>query len=196
MILPILAYGNPVLKNKAKEISKNFQNLNDLIENMWATMYNANGVGLAAPQIGLSIRLFIIDTSPFADDQNMDDIELNKVKSFKKVFINPTLIYETGNEWDFNEGCLSIPEVKADVKRSDTILIKYSDQEFNQHQDSYNGIIARVIQHEYDHVEGVLFTDKLSPLKRKLLKGKLLSISQGKIETDYKMKFSRPIKNR
>jgi len=196
MILPILAYGNPVLKNKAMEISKNFENLNDLIENMWATMYNANGVGLAAPQIGLSLRLFIVDTSPFADEESMEDIELNKVKSFKKVFINPTLIDEIGNEWDFNEGCLSIPEVRADVKRSDTILIKYSDQEFNQYQDSYNGIIARVIQHEYDHIEGILFTDKLSPLKRKLFKGKLLNISKGKIETDYKMKFSRPIKTR
>ncbi|MDG2372484.1 MAG: peptide deformylase [Flavobacteriaceae bacterium] len=196
MILPILAYGNPVLKKKAKEVSKNFEGLNDVIENMWATMYNANGVGLAAPQIGFSKRLFIIDTSPFADDESMNDVDLNRIKSFKKVFINPTLTDETGNEWDFNEGCLSIPDVRADIKRSDTILIKYFDQEFNQHQDSYNGIIARVIQHEYDHIEGILFTDKLSPLKRKLLKGKLLNISKGKIETDYKMKFSGPIKNR
>ena len=196
MILPILAYGNPVLKKKAKNISNDFIKLNEFIENMWETMNNANGVGLAAPQVGLSFRIFIVDTSPFADSESMNKDEFELVSSFKKVFINPVIINETGNKWDFNEGCLSIPEVRADVKRPETILIKYFDEEFNQHQHSFNGIIARVVQHEYDHIEGVLFTDKISPLKRKLLKGKLIDISKGKIETDYKMKFSKLIKNK
>ena len=195
MILPISAYGDPVLKKKAKDIDNGFKDLNKLIENMWDTMYNANGVGLAAPQIGLPLRAFIVDTSPFADAENMSNDEFEIVKSFKKVFINPFLIKETGDKWDFNEGCLSIPDVREDITRSDTILIKYLDKNFNQHLDSFNGIIARVIQHEYDHIEGILFTDKLSSLKRKLLKGKLLNISKGKIETDYKMKFSKLIKN-
>ena len=196
MILPILAYGNPVLKKKAKNISNDFINLNEFIENMWETMNNANGVGLAAPQVGLSFRIFIVDTSPFADSESMNKDEFELVSSFKKVFINPVIINETGNKWDFNEGCLSIPEVRADVKRPKTILIKYFDEEFNQHQHSFNGIIARVVQHEYDHIEGVLFTDKISALKRKLLKGKLIDISKGKIKTDYKMKFSKLIKNK
>ena len=196
MILPILAYGNPVLKKKAKNISNDFIKLNEFIENMWETMNNANGVGLAAPQVGLSFRIFIVDTSPFADSESMNKDEFELVSSFKKVFINPVIINETGNKWVFNEGCLSIPEVRADVKRPETILIKYFDEEFNQHQHSFNGIIARVVQHEYDHIEGVLFTDKISPLKRKLLKGKLIDISKGKIETDYKMKFSKLIKNK
>lgn len=196
MILPILAYGNPVLKKKAKNISNDFINLNEFIENMWETMNNANGVGLAAPQVGLSFRIFIVDTSPFADSESMNKDEFELVSSFKKVFINPVIINETGNKWDFNEGCLSIPEVRADVKRPETILIKYFDEEFNQHQHSFNGIIARVVQHEYDHIEGVLFTDKISPLKRKLLKGKLIDVSKGKIKTDYKMKFSKLIKNK
>ena len=195
MILPISAYGDPVLKKKAKDIDNGFKDLNKLIENMWDTMYNANGVGLAAPQIGLPLRAFIVDTSPFADAENMSNDEFEIVKSFKKVFINPFLINETGDKWDFNEGCLSIPDVREDITRSDTILIKYLDKNFNQHLDSFNGIIARVIQHEYDHIEGILFTDKLSSLKRTLLKGKLLNISKGKIETEYKMKFSKLIKN-
>ena len=196
MILPILAYGNPVLKKKAKNISNDFINLNEFIENMWETMNNANGVGLAAPQVGLSFRIFIVDTSPFADSESMNKDEFELVSSFKKVFINPVIINETGNKWDFNEGCLSIPEVRADVKRPETILIKYFDEEFNQHQHYFNGIIARVVQHEYDHIEGVLFTDKISPLKRKLLKGKLIDVSKGKIKTDYKMKFLKLIKNK
>ena len=195
MILPISAYGDPVLKKKAKDIDNGFKDLNKLIEDMWDTMYNANGVGLAAPQIGLPLRAFIVDTSPFADAENMCNDEFEIVKSFKKVFINPFLIKETGDKWDFNEGCLSIPDVREDITRSDTILIKYLDKNFNQHLDSFNGIIARVIQHEYDHIEGILFTDKLSSLKRTLLKGKLLNISKGKIETEYKMKFSKLIKN-
>lgn len=196
MILPIVAYGNPVLKKKAKEVPKDLINFDEFIKNMWETMYNAKGVGLAAPQVGISSRIFIVDTSPFADSENMKDDEFKLVDSFKKIFINPIIIEESGNEWNFNEGCLSIPEIRADIKRRDTVRIKYFDQEFREHHDTFFGIIARVVQHEYDHIEGVLFTDKLTPLKRKLIKGKLLNISKGKIETDYKMKFSKPIKNR
>ena len=196
MILPIVAYGNPVLKKKAKEVPKDLINFDEFIENMWETMYNAKGVGLAAPQVGISSRIFIVDTSPFADSENMNDDEFKLVDSFKKIFINPIIIEESGNEWNFNEGCLSIPEIRADIKRCDTVRIKYFDQEFREHHDTFFGIIARVVQHEYDHIEGVLFIDKLTPLKRKLIKGKLLNISKGKVETDYKMKFSKPIKNR
>jgi peptide deformylase len=196
MILPIVAYGNPVLKKKAKDVPKDLINFKEFIENMWETMYNANGVGLAAPQVGISSRIFIVDTSPFADSENMNNDEFKLVNSFKRIFINPIIIKESGNEWDFNEGCLSIPEIRADIKRHDSVTIKYFDQEFREHHETFYGIIARVIQHEYDHVEGILFTDKLTPLKRKLIKGKLLNISKGKVETDYKMKFSKPIKNR
>ena len=196
MILPIVAYGNPVLKKKAKEVPKDLINFDEFIKNMWETMYNAKGVGLAAPQVGISSRIFIVDTSPFADSENMNDDEFKLVDSFKKIFINPIIIEESGNEWNFNEGCLSIPEIRADIKRRDTVRIKYFDQEFREHHDTFFGIIARVVQHEYDHIEGVLFIDKLTPLKRKLIKGKLLNISKGKVETDYKMKFSKPIKNR
>ena len=196
MILPIVAYGDPVLKVRAKQINNDFPNLKQIINNMWETMHNANGVGLAAPQIGFSIRVFIIDTSPFADSNTMDEDEFNVLKSFKKVMINPMLVKETGKEWIFNEGCLSIPEVRSDIIRYNNILIKYYDEDFKLHQNSYDGIIARVIQHEYDHIEGTLFTDKLSPLKRKLIKGKLKNISLGKVETDYEMKFNKSIKNR
>ena len=196
MILPILAFGNPVLKTKAIDISNDFINFNEFIENMWETMYNANGVGLAAPQVGISVRVFIVDTSAFADFESMNNEEFKLVKSFKKVFVNPVIIDETGNKWNFNEGCLSIPEVRADIKRSETILIKYFDEQFNEHEHSFEGIIARVVQHEYDHIEGILFTDKISPLKRKLLKNKLLNVSSGKIKTDYKMKFSKPFKKK
>jgi len=196
MILPIIGYGNPVLKRKAEKISDKYPNLNNLIKDMWETMYNAKGVGLAAPQVGFSIRLFIVDTSPFSDVETMDDDEIEMINSFKKVMINPIIVQESGKDWDFNEGCLSIPDLRADIRRSEKIMIKYYDEYFNLFEESYEGIIARVIQHEYDHIEGILFTDKLSPLKRKLLKGKLKNISAGKIETDYEMKFIKPLKNR
>ena len=191
MILPIVGYGHPVLKTKAKKINKSFESLSNIINNMWETMYNANGVGLAAPQIGLSIRLFIVDTKPFSDDESLDQEESLKLKSFKKVFINPEILDENGEAWDFNEGCLSIPEIRADVKRSETIKIKYYDTNFIEQFEEFDGLIARVIQHEYDHIEGILFTDKISPLKRKLLRRKLLDISKGKVPTDYLMKFSK-----
>ncbi len=189
MILPIVAYGDPVLKKQAKEITKDYPNLDTLIDNMFETMYGAYGVGLAAPQIGLSIRLFIVDASPFAEDDDLSKEEQEQLKDFKRVFINPTILEETGDEWAFNEGCLSIPDVREDVFRQPNIKIQYQDQDFNTHTEELSGLAARVFQHEYDHIEGVLFTDKLSPLKKRLIKGKLANISKGKINVDYRMKF-------
>jgi len=189
MILPIVAYGDPVLKKKAKEITKEYPKFSELLENMFETMYNAQGVGLAAPQIGLPIRLFIVDASPFADDEELTEEESKVLEDFKKVFINAEIIEETGDEWGFTEGCLSIPDVREDVFRNETIKIKYLDENFKEHTEVYDGLAARVIQHEYDHIEGVLFTDKLSSLKKRLIKGKLSNISKGKITPDYKMRF-------
>ena len=157
MILPILAYGSPVLKKLANDITPKYPNLNELISNMWETMYAAKGVGLAAPQIGLSIRLFVIDATPFLDDENMDDFELNSIKNFKKVFINPKIINENGSLWEFNEGCLSIPEIREDVSRRSKIIIEYFDENFQFHRLELSGLAARVVQHEYDHIEGILF---------------------------------------
>lgn len=189
MILPIVAYGDPVLKKKAKDINKDYPKLSELIDNMFETMYNAHGVGLAAPQIGLSIRIFIVDAEPFAEDEELSEEETEKLKGFKKVFINPVILEETGDEWAFCEGCLSIPDIREDVFRNENIKIKYFDENFNEHLEEYDGLAARVIQHEYDHIEGVLFTDKLSSLKKRLIKGKLNNISKGKVNADYRMRF-------
>ncbi|NHF61279.1 peptide deformylase [Flavobacteriaceae bacterium TP-CH-4] len=189
MTLPIIAYGDPVLRKVAAGIDKDYPNLKALVENMWETMYNANGVGLAAPQIGLPIRLFLVDTTPFADDEDLSKEEQRALNGFKKVFINAEIEQEKGDEWTFNEGCLSIPDIREDVKRKDTITISYLDENFKPHRETYDGLLARVIQHEYDHIQGILFTDKLSPLKRRLLKGRLKNISQGKILVDYRMRF-------
>lgn len=194
MILPIVAYGAPVLKKEAAIISKDYPNLDQLIENMWETMYASNGVGLAAPQIGLSIRLFVVDTAPFSGDDELDELEAIKLKSFKKVFINPELIEEDGPIWEFNEGCLSIPDVREDVSRHDRIMIHYFDEQFEEQRLMLTGLSARVVQHEYDHIEGVLFTDHLTPLKRRLLKNRLNSISKGTIQVDYPMKFPKKSK--
>ncbi len=196
MILPIVAYGDPVLKKKAVEITKDYPNLDELIANMYETMYNANGVGLAAPQIGLAIRMFLVDTEPFAEDESFSKEEQEQLKSFKKTFINPIILEEEGDEWAFNEGCLSIPDVREDVFRQPNIKIQYQDEAFNTYTEEYDGLIARVIQHEYDHIEGVLFTDKLSSFKKRLLKGKLQNISKGKIRADYKMRFPAMSKRR
>ncbi len=190
MILPILAYGSPVLKKLANDITPEYPNLNKLISNMWETMYAAKGVGLAAPQIGLSIRLFVIDATPFLDDKNMDDFELNSIKNFKKVFINPKITKENGSLWEFNEGCLSIPEIREDVSRRSKIIIEYFDENFQFHRLELSGLAARVVQHEYDHIEGILFTDHISSLKKRLIKGKLNNISSGSIKVDYEMKFN------
>ena len=190
MILPILGYGNPILKKVATDISPQYPNLNELIGNMWDTMYAAKGVGLAAPQIGLSVRLFVIDATPFLDDENMDDFELNSIKNFKKVFINPKIIEENGNLWEFNEGCLSIPEIREDVSRRSKIVIEYFDENFQSNKLELSGLAARVVQHEYDHIEGILFIDHISSLKKRLIKGKLNNISTGLIKVDYEMKFN------
>tara|TARA_R110000868_G_scaffold190328_2_gene433969 strand:+ start:1066 stop:1656 length:591 start_codon:yes stop_codon:yes gene_type:complete len=196
MILPIIAYGDPVLRKVATDITKDYTNLETLIENMWETMYNASGVGLAAPQIGLAIRMFVIDTTPFSDDEDLSPEEQKALNGFKKVFINAKIEEETGEEWSFNEGCLSIPDIREDVSRKETIKISYLDENFNQKSETYNGLLARVIQHEYDHIEGILFTDKLSSLKKRLLKGKLSNISKGKINADYRMRFPEMKKGR
>ncbi|SMG19153.1 peptide deformylase [Arenibacter troitsensis] len=189
MILPIVAYGDPVLRKVADDIDKDFPRFEELLANMWDTMYNANGVGLAAPQIGLPIRLFLVDTAPFADDEELTEEEQNALKGFRKVFINARIEEESGTEWAFNEGCLSIPDVREDVSRKGTITISYMDENFKSYKETYGGLLARVIQHEYDHIEGILFTDKLSSLKKRLLKGRLANISKGKIKVEYRMRF-------
>ena len=194
MILPILSYGSSVLKKTAKEITSDYPNLSELIANMWETMYAANGVGLAAPQIGLSIRIFVIDASPFVDEENMGIEEIEILNTFKKVFINPKIISEEGKLWDFNEGCLSIPEVREDVSRKEEILINFFDENFELQKLKLNGLAARVVQHEYDHVEGVLFTDHLSSLKKRLIKNRLTLISKGDISVDYKMSFPKKLR--
>ncbi len=189
MILPIVAYGDPVLRKKATPISSDYPGLDELIENMFETMYGASGVGLAAPQIGKSIRLFVVDATPFSDDEDLTEAEQSRLKSFKKAFINSEIIEETGDEWAFNEGCLSIPGVNEDVFRCSNVKIKYQDADFKEHVEEFDGLLARVIQHEYDHIEGVLFTDKLSSLKKRIIKNKLGNISKGKINADYRMRF-------
>ena len=189
MILPIVAYGENILKTKAVNITSGYPELKKLINDMWETMYNANGVGIAAPQIGKSIRLFVIDASPFSEDKEISDDEISTLKNFKKVFINPEIIDETGDEWNFMEGCLSIPNIREDIKRKEKITIKYYNESFEEIELDLEGLAARVVQHEYDHIEGILFTDKLSSLKKKLLKGKLNDISKGKIKTEYKMRY-------
>lgn len=183
-ILPIVAYGDPVLKKMAEEIDENYEGLEDLINNMFETMYNASGVGLAAPQIGLSIRLFIVDATPFSDEHP-------ELDGFTKVFINPIILEETGKKWDFNEGCLSIPGIREDVSREPKILIEYYDENWELKEETFDGIAARIIQHEYDHIEGVLFTDRLPALKRRMLKGRLNDITRGNVDVDYRMRFPK-----
>jgi peptide deformylase len=190
MILPIRAFGDAVLRKKCHDIKKDHPELQSLVDNMLETMHSANGIGLAAPQIGLDLRLFIVDVSPLAEDEDYEDIA-EELKDFKKVFINAKILEESGEEWKFNEGCLSIPDVREDIKRKETILIEYFDENFVKHTDTFSDIRARVIQHEYDHIEGILFTDHLSSLKKKLVKGKLLKISQGEVSVTYKMRFPK-----
>ena len=196
MILPIVAYGDPVLKKHAGEITKEYPDLKALIANMFETMYEASGVGLAAPQIGRDIRLFIADGEPFAEDD--EDEEGNPIEpdpravgieNFKQVFINPTIVEESGEEWSFREGCLSIPKVREDVFRKEKIRITYYDENWDFKDEYYDGYAARIIQHEYDHIEGILFTDLLSSIKKKLISNKLQKISKGEVRVDYKMKF-------
>lgn len=190
MILPIRAFGDPILRKACHDITPDYPGLNELIKNMFETMHSANGIGLAAPQIGLDIRLFCVDVTPLADDEDYVDIA-EELRNFQKVFINPVIIEDRGEEWKFNEGCLSIPDVREDVKRKETIVIEYYDENFQKQTDTFSDIRARVIQHEYDHIEGILFTDHLSALKKKLVKGKLLKISKGEVDVHYKMRFPK-----
>ena len=189
MVLPIIAYGDPVLRKVATDISPDYPNLNTLIANMYDTMNYAYGVGLAAPQIGLPIRLFVVDTAPFADDDDLTEDERTFLSNFKKTFINAKITEETGDKWLFNEGCLSIPGVREDVSRQKQITIEFVDEQFTPQRLTLTGLAARVVQHEYDHIEGIIFTDKLSSFKKQLIKGKLTNISKGKVKVDYRMKF-------
>jgi len=191
MVLPIIAYGDPVLRKVGKIIDKDYPDLDKLIANMKDTMKNARGVGLAAPQIGKAIRLFLVDTSPFSQDDELNEKDKDFLKEYKRVFINAKILKEEGKLWAFNEGCLSIPNINEDVFREEAIEIEYFDENFKKHTEVVKGLAARVIQHEYDHIEGILFTDKLSSLKRRLLKKKLENISKGKVEVEYRMKFPK-----
>ncbi len=190
MILPIVGYGDPILRKKCEDIDAHYKGINELINNMIETMQNASGVGLAAPQIGLGIRLFVVDCSPFSEDDDLSVEEQNFLRSFQRTFINAKITKEEGKEWSFNEGCLSIPGVRENVKRKPIVTIEYLDENFEPKTEVLDGYAARVVQHEYDHIEGVLFTDKISGLKKKLNNKKLQNIIDGKIFTDYKMKFS------
>jgi peptide deformylase len=208
MILPIVAYGDPVLRKVARDIPQDYANLQSLVDDMFETMYAAPGVGLAAPQIGLDIRLFVVDSSyvlkkeegtPDVDEApvDADDEEDNQFEGevgIKKAFINAKMLKEYGKSWPYNEGCLSIPGIREDVLRLDNIVIEYYDELFNKYTEEYSGFTARVIQHEYDHIQGILFTDKLNPIKKRFLKNKLENISKGFVDVKYKMKF--PLKGK
>jgi len=182
MILPITAYGHPTLRRVAGEIDKDYPNLDELIKDMFETMYATNGVGLAAPQVNLPIRLLVMDATPYAEEDP-------QARGFKKVIINPKIVEESGDDWVFNEGCLSIPDIREDVSRKPHIRIQYYDENWNFYDEKYTSVMARVIQHEYDHLEGVLFVDKVSNIRKVLLKRRLLDISKGNIEVSYKMIF-------
>ncbi|MFV0505851.1 MAG: peptide deformylase [Bacteroidales bacterium] len=179
-IYPIYVYGNPVLREVAKPIDHNYEGLNELIENMFQTMYRSEGVGLAAPQIGKSIRIFVVDATPAAGEENPE------LANFKKVFINPEILELSGDEWKMSEGCLSIPKLNEDVYRPDVVRIRYVDENFKQHEETYDGYAGRVIQHEYDHLEGKMFVDHLSPLRRKLINKKLAKITSGETVATYR----------
>ena len=185
MILPIVPSGSDVLRKECIEIDKSYENLDSLIDNMFETMYAASGVGLAAPQINKSLRLFIIDTEPFEDEENTDHVGI------KKVFINPKILLKSGDIWSFNEGCLSIPDVREDVKRVSEVTLEYFDENFEKNTDSFSGLNARVILHEYDHIDGVLFIDKITPLRKRMIKGKLKNIKNGDFSPQYSMRTSR-----
>ena len=192
MILPIVAYGSPILRMVSKEINPDYPQLNKLIEDMWETMYSSNGVGLAAPQINKNIRLFVIDSSQIFNNQDEEDKgKFPDEPGIKQVFINASITALNGNEWVYNEGCLSIPKIREDVLRNEEVTIDYFDDNFEKHTDTFNGITGRIVLHEYDHIEGKLFIDYLKPLKRKLMKGKLDDITKGKIKVDYKMSFAK-----
>lgn len=180
MIYPVTVYGDPILRKVAQPIQPDYPDLKEFLENMWETMYHADGVGLAAPQVGRSIRIFVIDASAGADEEP-------ELKDFKKTFINPQILETSGEPWALEEGCLSLPEIREDVTRPEVVRIRYFDEQFQEHDETYGGFAARVIQHEYDHLEGKLFIDYLSPLRRKLLRGRLGNITKGKINPNYRI---------
>ncbi|MEM6725504.1 MAG: peptide deformylase [Bacteroidota bacterium] len=182
MILPIYAYGQPVLKKVAEDISPDYPGLEELINNMWETMYKAQGVGLAAPQIGLPIRIFLVDTVQMMDEGKEEE-------GIKVAFINAHKIEEGGTPWEYEEGCLSIPDIRGDVERPAQIRLRYMDESFQEKETLFTGMNARVIQHEYDHIDGILFTEHLKPIKRRLIRRRLDNIRKGKVSADYKMKF-------
>jgi peptide deformylase len=187
MIYPIVMYGDPVLRQRAKDI-KEGTDLKQLIEDMFETMYSAQGIGLAAPQIGKGVRLFIVDGSPLSDDEDDEENEIvEDMKDFKKAFINPQILEEEGNPWEFEEGCLSIPNIREKVARKAKLKIRYFDENWKVQEEEYDGMKARIIQHEYDHIEGKLFIDYLTPLKKRMLKGKLNDISRGDVKTEYRI---------
>ena len=189
MIYPIYVYGMPVLRKRAQDIDEDYEGLQQLIEDMFETMFQADGVGLAAPQIGKSIRLIVIDGSRIGEDSEEGDP--NELKDFKRVLINARTIEESGEKWEFNEGCLSIPGIREDVKRKPEIIIEYQDEYFETHEERFDGVRARVVQHEMDHINGILFTDRIVPLRKRLLNGKLKSISKGQTEAAYPIRFPK-----
>jgi len=194
MILPIVAYGNPILRKVGHDIDENYPNLDKFIEDMWETMYASNGVGLAAPQVGRDIRLFVMDSAQIfsnMDEKDKEEENYPDAPGIKQVFINAHIVEEHGDDWAYNEGCLSIPKIREDIYRAEEVTLEYQDQNFKKHTRTFNGVTARIILHEYDHIDGKLFIDYLSPLKRKLLKRKLDDISKGNIKVDYKMSFSK-----
>lgn len=194
MILPIVAYGHPILRKLAHDIDENYPGLAKLIEDMWETMYASNGVGLAAPQVNRDIRLFVMDSAQIFANMNEEDKEEENypdAPGIKQVFINAHVVEEHGDDWSYNEGCLSIPKIREDIYRAEEVTIEYQDENFQQHKKTFNGVTARIILHEYDHIEGKLFIDRISPLKRKLMKRKLDDISKGNVNVDYKMLFPK-----
>lgn len=191
MVLPIVAYGTPVLRQKAEEIDLSDPEWQSFIDDMFETMYNASGVGLAAPQVDEAVRIFVIDPAPFAEWDNVPEAEKEALRQAKMAFINPVKISEEGEAWSFDEGCLSIPGIIEKVKRPSRITLEYYDRHGRKHRQTFDGLIARVIQHEYDHLEGILFTDHLSAIKKKMLAKKLDKIARGQVQTDYPMKFPK-----
>lgn len=192
MILPIVAYGSPVLRKLCDDITPGYPNLDKLIADMWETMYNSNGVGLAAPQVNVPIRLFVIDSEQIFLNQEEDEKDdYPDAPGYKGLFINARILKLDGDEWSYNEGCLSIPKIREDVYRNEEIEIEFMDEHFQRHTKTFNGLTARIILHEYDHIEGKLFIDHIKPLKRKLLKRKLDDISKGKVNVDYRMVFPK-----
>jgi len=190
MILPIVAYGAPILRKVSKDIDAGYPKLPQLLEDMWETLYNSNGVGLAAPQINRDIRLFLVDsTQIFANQEEDEKGQYPDEPGIKEVFINAQVVELDGEDWPYNEGCLSIPKIREDVYRPEEVTLEYLDENFEPHTKTFNGITARIILHEYDHIEGKLFIDYLKPLKKKMLAGKLTDISKGKVKVDYKMVF-------